>query len=153
MKTLASLSLASLAAIALAGAALAEPPTADAPGHDIMRGDTNGDGKLSREEANAAHTQRADERFTRLDLDKDGFVTTEELKQAKETRQGGMHAKMAERFKDADGNGDGQLSLDEAQAKLPRLAERFTEIDADKNGLLTKEELRNARQRLREPRT
>jgi Ca2+-binding EF-hand superfamily protein len=153
MKTLTSLGIAGVATLALVGAALADPPTADAPGQDLMRGDANGDGKLSREEATASNSQRADERFTRLDLDKDGFVTSEELKQAKQTRQGDMHAKMAERFKDADGNGDGQLSLDEAQAKMPRLAERFTELDADKNGLLTKEELRNARHRMREPRT
>jgi Ca2+-binding EF-hand superfamily protein len=53
-----------------------------------------------------------------------------------------MKARMEERFKDADANGDGQLSLDEAQAKLPKLAQRFNTLDADKNGLLSKEELK-----------
>ena len=53
--------------------------------------------------------------------------------------------KSEEHFKEADANGDGQLSLDEAQSKMPRLAERFSELDTDKNGLLSKEELRKGR--------
>ena len=48
---------------------------------------------------------------------------------------------MEERFKEADANSDGQLSLDEVQAKMPRLAERFSTLDADKNGMLSKDEL------------
>jgi signal transduction histidine kinase len=48
-----------------------------------------------------------------------------------------------ERFKQADNNNHGQISLDEAQARMPRLAERFTTLDADKNGMLSKEELRH----------
>jgi Ca2+-binding EF-hand superfamily protein len=52
-----------------------------------------------------------------------------------------MRGKMEERFKEADTNGDGQLSLDEVQAKMPRLASRFSELDKDKNGQLSKEEL------------
>ena len=60
---------------------------------------------------------------------------------------------MEEHFKEADVNSDGQLSLDEVQAKMPRLAERFNTLDADKNGLLSKEELQHGgpRQRLRPP--
>ena len=50
---------------------------------------------------------------------------------------------MEARFKEADANSDGQMSLDEAQAKMPRLAERFSTLDADKNGLLSKEEIRH----------
>jgi Ca2+-binding EF-hand superfamily protein len=53
-----------------------------------------------------------------------------------------MAVYMNERFKQADANGDGQLSLDEAQAKMPKLAERFTEIDADKDGMLSRDELK-----------
>jgi Ca2+-binding EF-hand superfamily protein len=141
MKTPAS--LAALAAILLAGAALAEGPA--------MAADTNGDGKISKEEMSAAHSTRVEERFARLDLDKDGFVTSEELKQAKETRHGDLRGKLEERFKTADANGDGQISLDEAQANLPRVAEKFSEIDADQNGSLTREELRNARQKRHQP--
>ena len=54
-----------------------------------------------------------------------------------------MKEKMEERFKEADANSDGQLSLDEVQAKMPRLAERFSTLDTDKNGMLSKEELKH----------
>ena len=59
---------------------------------------------------------------------------------------------MEERFKEADTNGDGQLSLDEVQAKMPRLAERFTALDTDKNGLLSKEELARPSRAIARPR-
>ena len=50
---------------------------------------------------------------------------------------------MEARFKEADANGDGQLSLDEVQSKMPRLADRFTTLDTDKNGMLSKDELKH----------
>ena len=50
---------------------------------------------------------------------------------------------MEARFKEADANGDGQISLDEAQSKMPRVAERFSTLDTDKNGLLSKDELKH----------
>jgi Ca2+-binding EF-hand superfamily protein len=56
---------------------------------------------------------------------------------------GDMKEKMEQRFKEADANSDGQLSLDEVQSKMPRLAERFSTLDVDKNGQLSKEEIRN----------
>jgi Ca2+-binding EF-hand superfamily protein len=52
-----------------------------------------------------------------------------------------MREKVDEHFKAADTNGDGQLSLDEVQAKMPKLAERFSKVDKDGNGFLSKEEL------------
>ena len=58
---------------------------------------------------------------------------------------------MEERFKEADVNSDGQLSLDEVQAKIPRLAERFSALDADKNGLLSKEEIKHGSQHGKRP--
>jgi hypothetical protein len=75
-------------------------------------------------------------------------VTQDELKQARETRHqmhGDMKEKMEQRFKEADANSDGQLSLDEVQSKMPRLAERFSTLDVDKNGQLSKEESVTAR--------
>jgi EF-hand domain pair/EF hand len=129
-----------------AGAAVAgENPRSDAP-HDTMHADTDGDGRVSRAEATAAGAERSGEWFDKLDQNKDGYVTQDELKQARETRQqmrGDMKEKMEQRFKEADVNNDGLLSLDEVQSKMPRLAEHFTALDADKNGLLSKEEIRN----------
>ena len=133
--------LAGAAGTAIAG----DRPQADGP-PNVMRADTDGDGRVSKAEATAAGATRSGEWFDKLDLNKDGYVTQDELKQARETRhemRGEMKAHMEERFKEADANGDGQLSLDEAQSKMPRLAERFSALDTDKNGLLSKEEIRN----------
>jgi Ca2+-binding EF-hand superfamily protein len=108
---------------------------------DTLRGDTDGDGRLSRAEATAKASERTGEWFDKLDADKDGYVTQDEMSKAREDRRAGMREKMDEHFNEADANKDGQLSLDEVQAKMPRLADRFSAIDKDKNGLLSKEEL------------
>jgi Ca2+-binding EF-hand superfamily protein len=129
----------------LAGTAYAgDPPKSDAP-HG-MQADTDGDGRVSRAEATSAGAERSGEWFDKLDLNKDGYVTQEEMKQARDTRNaryGEMKEKMEARFKEADANGDGQISLDEAQSKMPRVAERFNTLDTDKNGLLSKDELKH----------
>src|SRR5215510_2542298 len=101
----------------LAGAAYAgDPPKSDAP--HAMRGDTDGDGRISRAEATASGAERSGEWFDKLDKNKDGYITQDEMKQARDIRRGDMKEKMDARFKEADGNGDGQLSLDEVQAKM-----------------------------------
>ena len=135
-----------LVAVALfAGTAMAgSPPTSDAP-RDEMRADTDHDGRVSRAEYDAAASQRRSDWFDKLDLNKDGYITQDEMQKARETRHANMRGHMDEKFKEADANGDGQLSLDEVQAKMPRLASHFTDLDTDKNGLLSKEELAQGR--------
>jgi Ca2+-binding EF-hand superfamily protein len=127
----------------LAGTAFAgDPPKSDSPRG--MQADKDGDGRVSRAEATSSGAERSGEWFDKLDKDKDGYISQEEMKQARETRQqmhGDMKEKMDARFKEADANGDGQLSLDEVQAKMPRLADHFTALDKDKNGMLSKDEL------------
>lgn len=108
---------------------------------DPMRGDTDGDGRLSRAEATAKASERTGDWFDKLDADKDGYVTRAEMDKARNDRRAEMQAKKDEFFKSADINGDGQLSLDEVQANAPRLADHFTAIDKDKNGMLSKDEL------------
>jgi EF hand domain-containing protein len=49
------------------------------------------------------------------------------------------------RFKSADANGDGRLTLEEARKGMPAVARNFGEIDANKDGAVTLEELRAAR--------
>jgi Ca2+-binding EF-hand superfamily protein len=121
-----------------------DAPRSDAPRGEL-RADKDGDGRVSRAEATTAGAERSGQWFDKLDADKDGYVTQQEMKQARETRRGHMREKAAEHFKAADANSDGQLSLDEVQARMPRLAERFSTLDADKNGLLSKEELKSGR--------
>ena len=127
----------------LGGHAMAgDSPRSDAP-HDTMRADTDGDGRVSRAEAETASSKKSTEWFDKLDTNKDGYVTQDEISQARATRRADMKARFDERFQEADMNQDGQLSLDEVQAKMPRLADHFTALDKDKNGTLSKEELAN----------
>jgi Ca2+-binding EF-hand superfamily protein len=150
MKTTLSSCVLAIAVFAAGAAMAGDQPRHDGP-RDEMRADTDGDGRVSRAEATSTGAERSGEWFDKLDLDKDGYVTADEMKQARETRhdnkRADMQAKMDERFKEADANGDGQLSLDEVQAKMPRLADRFAAIDTDTNGLLSKEELQHSGRR------
>jgi hypothetical protein len=141
MKTTVSTCALAIAAL-LAGHAMAgDPPRSDAPHGDEMRSDKDGDGRVSRAEATAAATERSNEWFDKLDLNKDGYITQEELRQARDTRRTQMREMFDEHFAAADTNKDGTLSLDEVQANMPRMADRFSQIDKDGNGQLSKEEL------------
>jgi hypothetical protein len=150
------MTIALVLAALLAGPAMAGDQSAKDGPHGVMRADTNGDGKVSRDEAAALHDKAQGEWFARTDTDKDGFLTQEEIRQARASRhysRGDMKERMDQRFKEADANGDGQISLDEAQAKMPKLAERFTTLDADKNGLLSRDELKRSGPRGARPQT
>ena len=48
------------------------------------------------------------------------------------------------RFKQADKNGDGKLTLEEAKAGMPRIAKAFERLDTDKRGYLTLEQVQSA---------
>lgn len=67
---------------------------------------------------------------------------------APEGAGGPRHAAMAERLKQADTNGDGLISRDEAKA-LPRLARHFDEIDTNRDGQLSQDELRAFHEKVR----
>ena len=48
---------------------------------------------------------------------------------------------IAAKFKAADKNADGQLSLEEAKAGMPRVAKGFYKIDMEKKGYVTLEQI------------
>jgi Ca2+-binding EF-hand superfamily protein len=60
-----------------------------------------------------------------------------------------MRAKAEQRWKDADKDGDGALSREEAQASMPGLAERFEKFDSNGDGKIARDEMHNVRMKKR----
>jgi len=88
--------------------------------------DTNGDGKVTLAESQAA----AKARFEKLDKNKNGSVTKDEIE-----GRGRL-------FEKADANNDGKVTLAEMQAKAK---EHFTLRDANKDNVLTQDEMHRGR--------
>ncbi len=106
--------------------------------------DTNGDGMISREEANAGLPQLA-RHFDRINTGKNGLITMQEFEAAMK----GLHRRHHDAMTHLDKDGDGLISRDEAQA-APRLAKHFDVIDTNKDGFLSKDELAAARTKVRD---
>ena len=100
--------------------------------------DANKDGKLSKQEL----ARMPGDWFERLDLDGDGFVSQDEMKEAHETmkerfgKRGEGHGQKRFEKLDADNNG----SVDQAEIAA-HAKQRFERLDADKNGALSQDEL------------
>lgn len=113
--------------------------------------DTDGDGKITREELVAPRLARQ----RALDADGDGIITLEEMKaQAGEEAKLRAEAMAEARFKALDTDGDGRLTAAEALAggsgHGPQRAERlFARADLDGDGVITKEEFDKALQSFR----
>ena len=112
-----------------AGAAMARP------GDYGPHCDTNGDGKISREEAQTM--PRLAQEFDRLDTNKDGFLTRDELPRGYFRP---YHGKRGGGWASLDVNGDGKISRDEARAR-PYLSQNFDRLDTNKDGFLTRDEM------------
>ena len=103
-------------------------------GERFKAADTNADGMISK--AESASLPRLARDFDAIDANKDGQVTTDEMRAFHQSRR-------AEHWAKLDINGDGLVSKAEAQSSAPRLAERFDQLDANKDGLLSKDEMRS----------
>ena len=152
MKFVLSLTAAALASVAVI--AVAAPEGAGGPRHGAMierikAADTNGDGLISRDEAKALPMIL--KHFDEIDTNHDQQISADELRafhekmraQHEQTRE----QRFAEHFKKIDTDGDGRISLAEAQANAPRLAQHFQQIDANGDGFITPEEMKAAHQR------
>ena len=100
-------------------------------GRGLKQLDTNNDGKISREEWKG-HA----EIFDKIDKNKDGFITGEELAVARQERG-------AEALKQMDANNDGKISREEWKGN----PERFSRLDANNDGFITSDEIKAHRPR------
>ena len=125
-------------------AAAANAGDASGPGKpDRPTLDPNGDGIVTREEAKAYPRLTAD--FDVADANKDGQLDATEMNAHRDRMRSEMRARADERWKAADTDGDGKLSLAEAQASMPQMAERFQKFDANKDGYVSRDEMHNIR--------
>lgn len=125
--------------IILVGSGLAVAERGDRAGqgrHDRMeRWDSNGDGMITRAEAQAVMAERR----AGLDANQDGEVSFEEFNAHRERRRE-EHGR--DRFARLDRNGDGKVGIDELPDRTERM---FTHVDADGDGQITVEELAQAK--------
>jgi Ca2+-binding EF-hand superfamily protein len=104
--------------------------------------DADRNGVLSRAEVERSLPRLAP-RFDRLDRNRDGNLSPDELRARTGAGGGGAgEGGFAEHFRRADADGDGALTRAEAEQALPRLGAKFDRIDADHDARLTPDELR-----------
>lgn len=160
-------SLAAVACIALAHAAFAQPPIDRDPVEMLKRADTDGDGKVNRDEFIKARTADLEAAFGRIDADGDGKIDESEAKAAAE-RMRSMGPGGREGFRRPDGprgprpdgerprrpDGDGPPSLGgewpQRPGGGPRSEEAFGRLDRDGDGKLSREEFAEGMARMRE---
>lgn len=101
----------------------------------IKDADTDKDGKVSPEELKKAKPGMPEEAFKRMDTNGDGYITTDDRPAAPQ------RGEYAQRMREADKDGDGKVSFEEAQAAFPGMTrEKFDERDRNKDGFLSRDD-------------
>jgi hypothetical protein len=104
--------------------------------------DTNGDGKISKEEAEQKAPSLA-ANFAAVDTNKDGSLSKKEIWEAQQKMSQAIrqaNENLSRTLAHADKNSDGKLSKEEAQA-LPKLSTNFDQIDTNHDGFLVLPEI------------
>lgn len=118
----------------------------------LKSADTSGDGFISLEEMQSAHSARVEERFARMDTDADGLLSESEIAAAREARRGERGERRGERRRKMnperiverlDTDGSGSVSLAELEAKRDNPdAAAFQTADVDGSGELDASEIK-----------
>ncbi len=139
MKTWTVITMMVAAALIVAGSAAAQGPQGKQghPGKGLKQlfqeADANKDGKATFEEVKAVRPGMTQERYSRLDRNHDSVLTQEDATLGR--RQFMM------KMKQADANGDGKTSLEEAKAACPKMDEAlFNRLDRNHDGALNQED-------------
>lgn len=128
-----SIMTASILGLSLTGCSLLKPHYSDEQMHSYLfnKFDGNEDGQITETEYMAF----IDERFVKMDTDKNGTITKEDLYNS---RFYTFLPELAEAvFRDSDTDGDGLITKDE-MIKAEEI--RFAQMDLNGDGLLTKKE-------------
>jgi len=107
---------------------------------------SNHEGVISQSEWQSASLRRANEHFQKMDGNRDGRLSREEMASGRKMRGGRDHGARREKLRAMDANGDSQLSRAEIGDQMPRLAADFDRLDGNRDGKLSREEIRAGRE-------
>jgi len=132
-----------------AAVAVAQPPMDSSPAEMVKRADTDGDGKVSRDEFIKARTTALEQAFARMDTDGDGKLDEKEVEagaaQARAVAPAGLGG-----FRRPDADRPQRPGGDRPQRPGAMAEQGFDRMDADGDGKLSKEEFAAGMKRLRE---
>jgi Ca2+-binding EF-hand superfamily protein len=170
---LAGLLAGGLAATPVAAQVSSPPPLQPSPSQDAARGthpfldrfnaaNTSHDGRLTLQQAQAAHMPWVAHNFAAIDAEQKGYITVQDIRayrqQLRAASSGpapsqdaapGTHP-FLNRFNAANTSRDGRLTLSQAQAAhMSWVAQNFAAIDVQQKGYITVQDVQTYRQRLR----
>ncbi len=149
MKCLIRLSLVVVLGCVPAAVAVAQPPMEASPAEMVKRADTDGDGKVSRDEFIKARTTALEQAFARMDTDGDGKLDEKEV-EAGAAQARAMAPAGRAGFRRPDADRPQRPGTDRPQRPGAMAEQGFDRMDADGDGKLSKEEFAAGMKRLRD---